>query len=383
MRRRDFLKLPTGMALAGLTGSMLSGTAQAARTDSLNILCWEGYNTGDVLDPFRRAHSGATVRAESGTSDPDMINKLRGGERNVWDLINVNQPWAREQLYPAGLIKALDRSRFEPYYEKMLPYFHDAKGGPIKWALDPTGKDLIGMTQRFGPFSFVVNTKKISKAMAEDQGYQLFLDPAMKGKYGILTYDNWNIIHICLTAGFDPFRKHTPEEFKKFKEVAEQIFAGAKLLSDDLVAMNTALINGEIDAYFTGGTYTSSPARYDGRREVRGITPKTGPVNGKGGVVWMEVTSLVNNPNPSTLAPQFLEYVQHPDVAKRVAFAEGTYNPVAQMANKKCFAQFDKEELDAIQWDTLEEEMAGSIDFDVNPDYDEMYKIYLAAKRKV
>ena len=80
-------------------------------------------------------------------------------------------------------------------------------------------------------------------------------------------------------------------------------------------------------------------------------------MNGKGGVVWMEVTSLVNNPNPSTLAPQFLEYVQHPEVAKRVAFAEGTYNPVAQMGNKKCFDLFSKDELDAIQWDTLEEEM--------------------------
>jgi spermidine/putrescine transport system substrate-binding protein len=379
MKRRDFLKIPAGLTLAGLTGSVIPGTALADRTDSLNILCWEGYNTDDVLDPFRRMYPGAKVSAESGTSDPDMINKLRGGEIKVWDLINVNQPWAREQLYPAGLIKPLNRARFEPYYEDMMSYFK----GPLKWALDPTGKDLIGMAQRFGPFSFVVNTKKISKSLAEDQGYQLFLDPSMKGKYGVLTYDNWNIIHFCLTAGFDPFRKHTPEEFKKFKEVAEQIFAGAKLLTDDLVAMNTALINGEIDAYFTGGTYTASPARYDGHSEVRGITPKSGPVDGKGGVVWMEVTSLVNNPNPSTLAADFLEYVQKPDVAKRVAFAEGTYNPVAQMGNDKCFSLFDKDELDAIQWDTLEEEMAGSIDFDVNPDYDEMYKIYLAAKRKV
>ena len=43
-----------------------------------------------------------------------------------------------------------------------------------------------------------------------------------------------------------------------------------------------------------------------------------------------------------------------------VAFAEGTFNPVAQMGNPGCFKLFTKEELDAIQWDSLEEEMARS-----------------------
>ena len=76
------------------------------------IIAWEGYNSDDVLGPFRKANSGAKVRAESGTSDPDMINKLRAGEVNVWDLINVNQPWARAQLYPEGLIKPLNKDRF-------------------------------------------------------------------------------------------------------------------------------------------------------------------------------------------------------------------------------------------------------------------------------
>jgi hypothetical protein len=36
-----------------------------------------------------------------------------------------------------------------------------------------------------------------------------------------------------------------------------------------------------------------------------------------------------------------------------LAFAEGTYNPVTQMGNPECFALFTKEELDAIQWDSL------------------------------
>ncbi|MBB4313600.1 ABC transporter substrate-binding protein [Roseospira marina] len=364
-------------AAAGLTAMGPLRRAHAAmRTDRLNVLCWEGYNTDDVLGPFRDLHPDATVRAESGTSDPDMINKLRAGEVNVWDLINVNQPWAKGQLYPEGLIKPLDKERFLPYFDHMAPEFQ----GPYPLAFADDG-ELIGMPQRYGPFSFVVNTDKISRATAEDQGWKLFLDPAMKDRYGILTYDNWNIMHMCLTGDLNPFKPLDDAGMAKFKEVAETIFSGAKLRSDDLVAMNTALINGEIDAYFTGGTYTASPARLDGLTNIRAVTPNSGPIDGKGGVVWIELTSLVNNPDPSALAPDFLEFVQKPEICKAVGFAEGTYNPVAQMGDPDVFKLWDADELDAIQWDTLAEEMDRSVEYDVVASYDALSKIYNVAKR--
>ena len=374
LSRRSFLSRTAALGSAVALGP-LAGPAFANRNDQLNILCWEGYNSDAILDPFRSAHAGSTVRAESGTSDPDMINKLRAGEINVWDLINVNQPWARDQLYPEGLIKPLNKERFMPHFDQMLPEFKDY---PLAFADDG---ELIGMPQRYGPFSFVVNTEVISRAMAEDQGWNLFLDPAMQGRYGVLTYDNWNVIHMCLTAGLNPFAPVEGEDIQTFESTAEVIFGGAKLLTDDLVAMNTALINGEIDAYFTGGTYTASPARFDGATNIRAITPNSGPVDGKGGVVWIELTSAVNNPDPSALAEDFLDYVQGPEASKQVAFTEGTYNPVSQMGNPKVMALFDAEELDAIQMDSLAEEMSRSLDYEVVASYDALIDIYTQARR--
>ncbi|WP_136441246.1 ABC transporter substrate-binding protein [Pacificoceanicola onchidii] len=374
LSRRNFLSRTAALGGAAALGP-LAGPAFASRNDQLNILCWEGYNSDAILDPFRAAQAGSTVRAESGTSDPDMINKLRAGEINVWDLINVNQPWARDQLYPEGLIKPLNKERFMPHFDNMLPEFQDY---PLAFAGDG---ELIGMPQRYGPFSFVVNTDVISRDMAEDQGWNLFLDPAMKDRYGVLTYDNWNVNHMCLTAGLNPFAPVEGADLEIFKTTAEAIFGGAKLLTDDLVAMNTALINGEIDAYFTGGTYTASPARYDGATNVRAITPRSGPVDGKGGVVWVELTSAVNNPDPSTLAEDFLDYVQGAEASKAVAFTEGTYNPVSQMGNPEVMALFDAEELDAIQMDSLSEEMARSLDYEVVASYDTLIDIYTQARR--
>ena len=378
LSRRNFMQHSATMAAAFAAGaSMLPRGASAAREKELNILCWEGYNSAQVLDPFRQAKD-ATVKAESLTNDPTMINRLRAGEINVWDLINVNNPWARKVMHPEKLIQPLDRARFEPFFDKMMPGFK----APYKWAMDDSGKELLGMVQRFGPYSFVVNTDKVSRATAEDQGWNLWNDAANDKKYGILESDDWNVFCLCCISGFDPFRTHTDEEVTKFTDTAKRVFKGAKVVGD-IATMNQALVAGEIDFHLTGGTYSASPARADGHPNIRGITPKKGPMaDGKGGISWIEVTSIVNNPQVSPLAADFLEYVQAPDIAHVVAFAEGTFNPVTQMGNPDCFKLFTKEELDAIQWDSLEEEMAASIEYDIVPDYDKLLDIMTAAKRE-
>jgi spermidine/putrescine transport system substrate-binding protein len=330
-----------------------------------------------VLDPFRSS-TGANVKAESLTNDPTMINRLRAGEINVWDLINVNNPWARKVMWPEKLIKPLDRAKMEPYFERMLPEFKP----PYKWALDESGKELIGMCQRFGPYSFVVNTDKVSRATAEDEGWDLWNDDSNAGKYGIQESDDWNVFDLCCIAGFDPFKEHTDEEVARYTDTAKRVFKNAKVVGD-LATMNQLLVSGDIDFYLTGGTYSCSPARADGALNIRGITPKKGPMaGGKGGISWIEVTSVVNNPDVSPLAPQFLEYVQDPEMAHVVAFAEGTFNPVTQMGNPDCYKLFTKEELDIIQWDSLEEEMANSIEYDIVPDYAKLLDIMTAAKRE-
>jgi len=372
--RRSVLQGMSAVAAAGPLASI--SKAFAAREKELNILCWEGYNSAQVIDPFRSAEA-ATVKAESLTNDPTMINRLRAGEINTWDLINVNNPWARKVMLPEGLIKPLPRDEFEPFFDKMLPMFKP----PYKWAMSDDGKELVGSCQRFGPYSFVVNTDKVSRKTAEDEGWDIFNDPSMAGKYGILESDDWNVFNIFVLAGIDPFKTHSAEEMTKFDETAKRIFKGAKLIGD-IAAMNQALISGEIDLHLTGGTYSVSPARADGNPNLRGITPLKGPMaGGKGGISWIEVTSTVNNPQASPLAIQFLKYVQAPEAAHTVAFAEGTFNPVAQMGNKECFDLFTKEELDAIQWDSLEEEMARSVEYDIVPDYDKALDIMNAAKR--
>lgn len=369
LSRRSFLKLLGAGSLAAATPFALSSRAFAARDKELNILCWEGYNSAEVLDPYREL-TGATVKAESATNDPTMVNKLRAGETKVWDLINVNNPWARRLLFPENLIKPLDRAVFEPFFEKMLPAFKP----PYSWAMSEDGKELLGMAQRFGPFSFVVNTDKISRDTAEKEGWKLWADSSLDGKFGIQESDDWNVADIFMIAGIDPYREHSPEELEKFAETARHIFGKAKIVGD-IATLNQALVNGDISCYLSGGTYTASLARAEGDANIRAISPL------EGALMWVELTSLVNNPDPTPLAVEFLKHVQDPEVAHTVAFAEGTFNPVAQMGNPDCLKLFTKDELDAIQYDSLEEEMARSRAYDIVPDYDKAHDLMVEAKR--
>ena len=51
--RRNFMERSTLWAAAFAAAGHCPGHGPAAREKELNILCWEGYNSAQVLDPFR------------------------------------------------------------------------------------------------------------------------------------------------------------------------------------------------------------------------------------------------------------------------------------------------------------------------------------------
>lgn len=373
-RRQVLAGLGAGAAAAG--ASALFPHEARAQQRTLNLLTWEAYMDSRMLDGFRKRY-GTEAKAEAHVSDPTTINRLRAGETRVWDFICVNNPWARETLWPEKLIIDLPRDRFEPYFEKMAEKFRP----PYRWAMSVDEKHLLGVVQRYDTFEFVVNTDAISVANAEDQGWDLFNDASMAGRYGLLAYDNWNVIHICMGAGVHPFKPKSEDDIAKFKETARRWISGAKLISTDFVQLNQAMLNGEIDAHITGGTYTASGARLDGQSQLRAITPLRGPADGHGGINWIELNSAVNNPNLHPHIMDFLEYILEPE-SSYIAATAGALQAVAQMAQPEVLAKFSKEQLDAMQYDSLQQRVARCVEFDVVPEYDRLLDIYGAAMRE-
>ena len=327
----------------------------------IRLLCWEGYESPHVLGPFERRRS-TRVRAHTLLSDAGTAEDLLA-RRTTCDVLNINNAWIRGALHPAGLVRTLDSERFEPYFERMLPQFDRL----YAWARDTEGA-LIGVCQRFGPFNLVVNTNRIDRTSAEDQGFELANERAPR-PYGILLYEDFNLFHICIGAGLDPFASLSEDEIARFEATARRWFQGAAVVTDDHFELNRALVDGTIDFYLSGGIYTASPARLAGHLAVRAVTPRSGPIGGRGGIVFTEITSVLESASRTGEAEDFLEYLLEPETAFRAALAERTANPVAQMGMPEVFDRFSARELEAIQWDDLEEDIARCADYDLMPDH--------------
>lgn len=355
---------------------------------SLNLHSWEGYTEEPVLDPFQRA-TGASVNPQMLISDPSAVNNLRSGGTGTWDVINLNNAWQRKILYPEGLITPLDKAKFKPLYEMNVPEFK----WPYSWAMDANGENLLGMIQRYGPSGMNVNTMMVDEAEIEQGGYMAMIE-GQAGNYGILDYENWVIMHTCMAAGFSPFREHTDAEMAAYEELIFKIFKNAKKVSSDQASLARDMITGEIVGTFPGSLYTVSAARREGMTDLRCVVPEEGieetkteaePM-GRAGIIWIEVTSLVANPDPTPLAEAFLIYCHTPEAAHRVAArAPGTLNPVVQMGDPAVLDLFSRDELTAVQWgedgDDLQRLVNRCVDFDINPDYDAMHDLYTEAKR--
>lgn len=354
----------------------------------LNLHSWEGYTEEPVLDPFSR-EINAEVQAQMLISDPAAVNNLRGGGTSTWDVINLNNAWQRKMLYPEDLILPLDAAKFEPLYAMNTPGFE----WPYLWAMDESGEQLLGMIQRYGPSGMAVNGDALDPAMVESEGYMAMIEGAA-GEYGILDYENWVIMHTCMAAGFSPFREHTADEMEAFREMIFKVFANAKKVSDDQATLARDMITGEIVGTFPGSVYSVSAARMEGETQIQCVVPAEGPEetktadapNGKSGIVWIEITSLVNNPDYTPLAEAFLIYCHTPEASYRVAAqSPGTLNPVVQMGAPEVLEKFGEDELEAIQWgeggEWLNTLVGRCLDFDINPDYDAMHDMYTEAKR--
>jgi spermidine/putrescine transport system substrate-binding protein len=344
---------------------------------SLRILGWEGTDDPSLIAPFNDK-SGIAVELDAHISDFDAAERVLTGA-GAWDLVNINSPFVRDVLSSAGLIEQLTSERLRAAAAMpMPPVFQELN----RWGLSCAGAP-IGVCQRFGPFNLVINTEAISVDAGEDQGFALARELRFAGRYGILDYDDFNVIHIAMAAGLDPFLRMGEPQVEAFRRTAEAWYSRAAMVTSDHHALNRALVRRDIDFQLGGGVYTCSSARLAGYAQVRSVTPRSGPVEGRGGISFVEVNALLATSQKMAEAASFLEYLVQPGTALRACLAGGSVNPVLQMLEPSVLAQFSAAHLDAMQWETLEDDLSRCAQYRVVPDYKRLRSVLRAARSAI
>lgn len=329
----------------------------------LRYLGWDGYTDGSFAAALRRA-TGIEIEGKLHLSD-DLACRMTQATPDGWDIININTPFVRNVLHPAGVIQTLP-DKFAVEVKSLSGMFARF----IAPATSPTG-ETIGIPQRCGPFNLVINQKRFSVDFARERGFGLALDPDFRKRFGILSYEDFNVMHIAIAADLNPFGSFDEAAASTFAQAVRTIFGSARIISTDHNLLNRALVDGDIDFYISGGIYTASPARLEGRLEVRAVTPDNGPIEGKGGVAFVEINSLLkHNKNSLEAGEAYLDYLGSDTGAVEASLAANACNPVVQMRRKSVLNHFNRQQLRAMQWDDFEEDMSRCAEYSIIPDYE-------------
>ncbi len=336
---------------------------------TFNLLCWEGYDHPELLRQFAK-NAKASLSVHTIVSDHAASQRVLDQPEQV-DVLNINNPYPRKVLYPANKLLTLDPGKLNDRALSTKPWLQPL----LDWSY-ADDKSLIGICQRFGSFNLVINSRKVSREIATKSGFQFPEVTHYQEPYGVLLFPEFNIFHICIAAGLNPFGTLTLEQLDRFSLQAQSWFRHASLVTEDATVLNRALVAGDISFYLSGGVFVAGAARLEGHHQIECVTPVAGPINGKGAIAFVEVNSVVKNlRNMRRLdtAYQFLNQILEPETIVHIASNPKVCNPVVQMQNKDVFNRLSKNYLHAIQWDSLEEDIERCVIYNIPPMFTELF----------
>ncbi len=362
MKRRSVLKGMGGLGLAALGSSVLASGRRAEAAESLNYMCWEGYNSPSILEPFQTSKD-VSVAVDLITDSARGFARLAYGAYRDIDLVSSDSPWI-QLMGPAALCRYINEADFAEQFAEFYPQFR-APFAPLAFE----GK-ATGLPTRWGWVGPTVNTK--FDKLETWSSYAPVFDSNYKDKICLMDWGDWPIMPLALYAGVNPYEELDRPALKEVRKVLRAAFKNTRAIVADLAIAQKGLIDGSFRALIGGGTYATSALRMKGHDYIQSIVPE--PRNGlKQGIIWLEATGLVKNGKDNQIAADFLKYIVSADVAKKLAITEATCNLVP---NSKVEALLSDAEKKALQMDYMWEAWDKSQFHTVGPNIDDLLAIW-------
>lgn len=352
-----------GSGQEGETGLSEAAEGQAATgggSETLNMMCWDGYDAPAVWQPFAQER-GVDFNFDLVVDSPGAFAKLQGGGHRNFDLIAVDSPWIR-RLGPAGLAEMLDPEEwqattsdfFEPFQLPFSPLAHEGQ--------------QTGLPTRFGLVGLPLNSEHTSED--EFRSYDALFADANRGKIGVMDWGDWPIVPLALHAGIDPYQEMDESAVEEMRDVFRALFRQTRAFFTDNTVAQEALLDGSVKTLLGAGTYVTSGPRMEGLDNIYTVVPQ--PQNGMNqGIVWIEGMAIVSNPSNPELAADALRHYVSPQAAYEL-----TMNPITANPSPNSQVEYTDEERETLQLDYMFEVWDDCVIHDFVPTLDRLLTVW-------
>jgi spermidine/putrescine-binding protein len=217
------------------TGGEGGGGGEASG-GSLNILSWDGYDEPEWLKQFEQ-ESGISVTSTSVGSPAEMFSKVKANP-SQYDIVLNTAGWFPQYV---------ESDLLEPIDEKEVPAMKDIKlGFPWEEATSVDGT-LYGILYNWGNQAMAwlpdkikgLDLSKYENSKGELDDWNVFWDPALKGKVSI--FDDPTSVEpmIGLALGFENPYQLNDQQFEEFEKKLLELRPQVKRLTtgyDDQIA---------------------------------------------------------------------------------------------------------------------------------------------------
>ncbi len=297
------------LTLAAVAAAAILSVASCNKTQSLNLLVWEGYADPAFVHDFEVAQHCTISASYMGSSD-ELVAKLRGGSAGNYDVISPSSDVAT-MIATSGLAEPLDLTKI-PTYSQLSARL---RGMPLV----RVGDKLYGVPFTWGPNPLLYDTTKFPTAPAS---WAVLWDPKYKGQISV--WDELSTVYMAAQLlGYDkPDPSHlynlTDEELENVKK---------KLLELKPNIRKMWATGGELTNLFENHEVVAAmgwPLMTNQLRQANFPIGETIPQENTTG--WIDHLMITAASEHKELATKFLEYMIQAQTQKKVTDVTG-YDP--------------------------------------------------------
>ena len=321
--------LAIAIVIIGLAAAAWFVLNRGSKTETLNLLCWSGYEEPNFVAEFEAKYN-VKVNAKTFFSGDGML-ALLSESPNTYDVVVVDEDYL-QKLFEAGLVAELNASDydFSEYWE------------PFKDLSSVTRNDeLYGVPVEYGTSVLAYNTNELT--LDDVSSYDILWDPKTKGKVGIWDWYLPTMGIVSLSLGHEDPYDITDAQLEEIRRRLLELRPQVAAFHVSPTEIMNGLTIGETWIVPGAGEWLASILAQEGH-------PIDWHVPDEGGLIWINTLVIPKDAPHPEIAIAYIQWIQSPEGQAGLSQKQA-YN--ANVMNQRAYNLLSAEQRDILRVSSL------------------------------